>query len=70
MKFKEQKDGIILVTENDNIIAKYKVNDRWREVNSSVKEDGLHIRLFDKYKKYNDVIVKLNIDEIQYIPNK
>ena len=66
-KFKEQKDGIILVTENDNIIAKYKVNDRWREVNSSVKEDGLHIRLFDKYKKYKDVTIQLGIEEIQNI---
>lgn len=68
MKFKEQKDGTVFVTENDNIIAKYKLNNRWIEVNSSIKNDGLHIRLYDKYKKYNDVIVKLNMDEIQYIP--
>ena len=67
-KFEEQKDGIVFIKEDDNIIAKYKLNYRWKEVNCSVKTDGIHIRLFDKYKKYQDVVIKVGIDEIQEIP--
>ena len=67
-KFKEQKDGTIFIEEDDKVIAKYKVNERYREVNYSFKDDKVKIRLFDRYKRYIDVEVKFNIDEIQIIP--
>ena len=66
-KFEEQKDGITLIKEDDNIIARYKLSYKWKEVNYSFKEDGLHIRLFDKYKKYKDVVIKLGINDLQEI---
>lgn len=69
MKYKFEEDkGITIIKEDNNIIAKYKPNYKWKEVNYSFKEDGLHIRLFDKYKKYKDVVIKLGIDDIQEIP--
>lgn len=67
-KFKEQKDGIIFIEEDDKVIAKYKLNDRYREVNYAFKGDVIKIRLFDRYKKYVDAEVKLNVDEVQMIP--
>lgn len=67
-QFKEQKDNIVFIKEDDNIVARYKLNDRWREVNYSLCDEGINIRLFDKYKKYQDAIVRLGIDEIQNIP--
>lgn len=67
-KVKENKDGIIEIKEKNNIIAKYKINDRWREVNYYFKDNKMNIRLFDKYKKYLDVIVNLGEETIQYIP--
>lgn len=67
-KFKEQKDGIIFIEEDDKVIAKYKLNDRYREVNYAFKGDVIKIRLFDRYKKYIDAEVKLNVDEVQMIP--
>lgn len=67
-KFKEQKDGIIYIENANNIVAKYKVNNNWREVNYSFSEDKINIRLFDRYKKYKDVTIQLGIEEIQNIP--
>ena len=67
-KFKEQSDGITFIEKDDEIVAKYKLSYKWKEVNYSFKEDSVMIRLYDKYKKYLDVEVKFNVDEVQMIP--
>jgi len=67
-KFKYQKDGITFVYNNDKIIAKYKLDYRWKEVNYSYKDNYIQIRIFNGIKKYQDVLIELNKEEIQEIP--
>lgn len=66
-KFKEQ-DNIINVIEGDNVIARYTVDKHWEQKNMSIKDDGIHIRLYNRTKRYTDAIVLINNDEIQNIP--
>ena len=66
-KFKE-KDNIINVLEGDDIIARYIIDKHWEQKNVSIKDDGIHIRLYNRMKKYIDCIIKLNEDNIQKIP--
>jgi hypothetical protein len=67
-KYKE-KDGIVNVMDGDTVVARYEVDRHWTEKNTSVKEDGIHIRLNGRTKDYIDCIVELNNDKIQEIPN-
>lgn len=66
-KFKEQ-DNIINILEGDDVIAKYRIDKHWEQKNMSIKDDGIHIRLYNRMKKYVDVIVLTNNNEIQNIP--
>jgi hypothetical protein len=67
-KYKEI-DEIVNVMDGDTVVARYKVNKSWVEKNLSVKEDGIHIRLNNRMRKYIDCIVELNNDKIQEISN-
>ena len=67
-KFKYQKDGITYVYNNDKIVAKYKLDYRWKEVNYSYKDNYIQIRVFNGIKKYQDVLIELGKEEIQEIP--
>jgi hypothetical protein len=68
-KYKE-KDGIVNVMDGDTVIAKYEVDRHWQEKNTSVKEDGIYIRLYNKMRGFQDCKVEINNDTIQKIPNK
>ena len=66
-KYKE-KGGIVNVMDGDTIVARYEVDRHWQEKNVSVKEDGIHIRLYNRMKGFQDCKVELNNDNIQKIP--
>lgn len=68
-KFKEQADGTIFIEdENDDIVAKYKLDKRWREVNYSFKENSINIRLFNSIsRKYKDATIELDREDLQII---
>jgi hypothetical protein len=44
------------------------VDRHWQEKNTSVKEDGIYIRLYNKMRGFQDCKVELNSDKIQKIP--
>ena len=66
-KYKE-KDGITSVMDGDTVIARYEVDRHWQEKNASAKEDGIHIRLYNRMKGFQDCIIELNNSNIQKIP--
>lgn len=68
-KYKE-KEGITSVMDGDTVVARYEVDRHWQEKNASVKEDGIHIRLYNRMKGFQDCIVELENNEIQKIPTK
>lgn len=69
-KYKQFGD-ITHVVDGDSIIAKYEVDRHWIEKNISVKDsDTLSIRLYNRMKGFLDCIVKLNVDDLQKIPEK
>lgn len=68
-KFKEQKDGTVHVMDGDNVVAKYKVDRHWREVNASYPDDShISIRLYNRMRGYINSLITLNKEEIQEIP--
>jgi len=69
-KYKE-KDGIVNVMDGDNVIAKYEVDRHWTEKNVSFKDsETLRIRLYNRMKGFLDCEVKLNVEDLQKIPEK
>jgi hypothetical protein len=54
--------------DGDTVIAKYEVDRHWQEKNTSVKEDGIYIRLYNRMRGFQDCKVELNSDKIQKIP--
>jgi hypothetical protein len=67
IKYRE-KENIITVMDGDTVIAKYEVDRHWQEKNTSVKEDGIYIRLYNRMRGFQDCKVELNSDKIQKIP--
>jgi len=69
-KYKESGDTIE-VKEGDKIVAKYEIDYHWQEKNVSIKDSNtLSIRLYNRMKGYIDCDIKLNVDDIQKIPDK
>lgn len=69
-KYKE-KDGIVNVMDGDNVIAKYEVDRHWIEKNVSFKDsETLRIRLYNRMKGFLDCEVKINVEDLQKIPEK
>lgn len=68
-KYKE-KDGIVNVMDGDAVVARYEVDIHWQEKNISVKDDGIHIRLYNRMKGFQDCKVEINNETIQKIPEK
>ncbi len=66
-KYKE-KNGIVNVMDGDTVVAAYEVDKHWQEKNMSVKDDGIHIRLYNRMKGFRDCVIKLNNNEVQKIP--
>ena len=66
-KYKE-KDGVTNIMDGDTVVARYEVDRHWQDVNVSVKDDAIYVRLFNRAKKYIDCKVELNNDTIQKIP--
>ena len=67
IKYRE-KENIITVMDEDTVIAKYEVDKHWQEKNISVKDDGIHVRLYNRMKGFQDCKVELNSDKVQKIP--
>lgn len=67
IKYRE-KENIITVIDEDTVIAKYEVDKHWQEKNISVKDDGIHVRLYNRMKGFQDCKVELNSDKVQKIP--
>ena len=71
-KYKYKQNGNITnVIDGDNTIAMYEVDRHWVEKNISVKDsETLSIRLYNRMKGYIDCVVKLNVNDLQKIPEK
>ena len=50
-KYKE-KDDIIYVKENDQIVARYTIDKHWIEKNISEKDNIIKVRLYNRMKGY------------------
>lgn len=66
-KYKE-KDDIIYVKENDQIVARYTIDKHWIEKNISEKDNIIKVRLYNRMKGYLDCEILINNDIIQKIP--
>ena len=67
IKYKEI-ENVITVTDDGTVIAKYEVDRHWQEKNTSVKEDGIYIRLYNRMRGFQDCKIELNGDKVQKIP--
>lgn len=68
-KYKE-KDDIVYVKENDQIVARYTIDKHWVEKNISEKDNIIKVRLYNRMKGYLDCEILINNDVIQKIPTK
>ena len=68
-KYKE-KDDIVYVKENDQIVARYTIDKHWIEKNISEKDNIIKVRLYNRMKGYLDCEILINNDVIQKIPAK
>lgn len=68
-KYKE-KDDIVYVKENDQIVARYTIDKHWVEKNISEKDNIIKVRLYNRMKGYLDCEILINNDIIQKIPTK
>lgn len=66
-KYKE-KDDIVYVKENDQIVARYTIDKHWVEKNISEKDNIIKVRLYNRMKGYLDCEILINNDIIQKIP--
>lgn len=66
-KYKE-KDDIVYVKENDQIVARYTIDKHWIEKNISEKDNIIKVRLYNRMKGYLDCEILINNDIIQKIP--
>lgn len=66
-KYKE-KDDIVYVKENDQIVARYTIDKHWIEKNISEKDNIIKVRLYNRMKGYLDCKILINNDIIQKIP--
>ena len=68
-KYKE-KNGIVNVMDGDAVVARYEIDIHWQEKNTSIKDDGIHVRLYNRMKGFQDCIVEISNETIQKIPEK
>ena len=68
-KYKE-KDDIVYVKENDQIVSRYTIDKHWVEKNISEKDNIIKVRLYNRMKGYLDCEILINNDIIQKIPTK